>query len=230
MEKDFVNEIFSSVSQKYDLMNDIMSVGIHRLWKRNFVKSIGLLPNQRVLDMAAGTGDITLRLLKTHISVEIVLCDKNHEMLEIAKDRLLDEGYVNLEVVSADAAQLPFEDCSFDHYVVAFGVRNFSNIEKSLTEAYRVLKPGGKFSCLEFSKVENKCMNSLYSLYSRAFIPWIGEKVTKNKEAYTYLIESIKDFPDAETFREIIRGAGFGRIKYKKETFGVVAIHTATKL
>ncbi|ABD46145.1 bifunctional demethylmenaquinone methyltransferase/2-methoxy-6-polyprenyl-1,4-benzoquinol methylase UbiE [Neorickettsia sennetsu] len=230
MEKDFVNEIFSSVSQKYDLMNDIMSGGIHRLWKRNLVKSIGLLPNQRVLDMAAGTGDITLRLLKTHIPVEIILCDKNHEMLEIAKDRLLDEGYVNLKVVSADAAQLPFEDCSFDHYVVAFGVRNFSNIERSLTEAYRVLKPGGRFSCLEFSKVKNKCMNSLYNLYSHTFIPWVGEKITKNRQAYTYLIESIQDFPDAETFCEIIRSAGFGRTKYRRETFGVAAIHTATKL
>lgn len=230
MERDFVNEIFSSVSQKYDLMNDLMSVGVHRLWKRNFIKSVGLLPGQEILDMAAGTGDIALRLLEMRMASKVTLCDKNQEMLEVAKARLLDKGHLEPKIVSSDAAELPFEDSTFDHYVVAFGIRNFSDIKKSLSEAYRVLKVGGKFSCLEFSNVNNRFANSLYSLYSRTFIPWIGEKITKNREAYVYLIESIQNFPDAETFKEIICDTGFGRVKYEKETLGIVAIHTAIKL
>ncbi|AHX11825.1 ubiquinone/menaquinone biosynthesis methyltransferase family protein [Neorickettsia helminthoeca str. Oregon] len=230
MHRDFVDGIFSSVSKRYDLTNDLMSAGIHRRWKRNFVKSIGLIPNQLVLDMAAGTGDITLRLLETDKSPDVIMCDRNPEMLQIAKDRLLDNGYLSVKIVRAEAAELPFEDNTFDHYVVAFGVRNFSDIQKSISEAHRVLRTGGKFSCLEFSNVDNSYINMIYGYYSRNFIPWIGEKVTQNRDAYVYLVESIKNFPDAESFKQILSDTGFTRVKYEKATFGVVAIHTALKV
>lgn len=229
MSKTFVDEIFSSVSSKYDRMNDIMSVGLHRLWKRCFVNSLDIIPESNLIDVASGTGDIALKILKKYRSTDVVLCDCNPDMLKIAKERLINKNFLDAKIVCADAEYLPFDNNSFDHYTISFGIRNVQDIEKVLHEAYRILKPGGKFSCLEFSNVDNKCISRVYDIYSYNFIPFVGERVTGNRSAYEYLVESIRQFPHAEDFSGMIRSAGFANVQYRKLTFGVVAIHSGVK-
>ena len=228
--KSFVDDIFSSVSNKYDIMNDLMSVGIHRIWKRQFIKCIDILPNSKLLDVASGTGDIAISVLKKYKSTKVTVCDKNESMLEIAKNKLIDKNLLNTDVICADAQSLPFQDNFFDYYTVAFGMRNFSDANAALKEALRVLKPGGKFCCLEFSNVENKCIARLYEIYSYNLIPFIGSKVTGNRSAYEYLVESIRQFPEAEEFSCMIEQTGFTAVKYKKMSFGVVAMHFGMKI
>jgi ubiquinone/menaquinone biosynthesis methyltransferase len=229
MSRNFVDEIFSSVSTRYDKMNDIMSGGLHRLWKRCFIKSIGIIPESTLIDVASGTGDIAIKILKKYETTKVFLCDCNFEMLQIAKERLINNNFLDTNIVCAEAENLPFDDNSFDYYTISFGIRNVSDIKKALQEVYRVLKPGGKFSCLEFSNVENKYISRLYDIYSYNFIPFVGEKVTGNRSAYEYLVESIRQFPHADEFSEMITSSGFVQVQYEKLTFGVVAIHSGVK-
>ena len=232
--RSLVDDVFSDVASKYDLMNDLMSFGAHRFWKDEFVSNIPNL-NSRILDMAGGTGDIAFKIKERAIAQgknpEIVVSDINKDMLEICQNRAIDKNYLdNFETLVADAEDLPFEDNSFDYYTISFGIRNMLCIERTLEEAYRVLKPGGKFLCLEFSKVQNDIMRPLYDFYSFNLIPIIGSKIADNKEAYRYLAESISLFPDQEDFKRMIQETGFENVEYKNLTFGVAAIHYGYKI
>lgn len=229
-----VDDVFSDIANKYDLMNDLMSFGAHRFWKDDFVSNIPNL-NSRILDMAGGTGDIAFKIKERAAAQgknpDIVVCDINKDMLEICKTRAIDKNYLdNFETLVADAEDLPFEDNSFDYYTISFGIRNMLCIERTLEEAYRVLKPGGKFLCLEFSRVQNDIMRPLYDFYSFNLIPNIGKTVTDNKDAYQYLAESISLFPDQEDFKTMIQEVGFENVQYKNLTFGVAAIHYGYKI
>ena len=223
-----VDEVFSDIANKYDLMNDLMSFGVHRLWKDEFCS---LIPNLAgtILDVAGGTGDIAFRI-KQNKDPHIIVCDINQEMLKVCRDKAIDKNILKkLDIIVGDAEKLPFQDNSFDYYTVAFGIRNMLSIEKTLKEAYRVLKPTGKFLCLEFSKVQHDIMRPLYDLYSFNLIPTIGNFVAKNQGAYKYLAESISLFPDQEDFKTMIQTAGFSDVSYKNLTFGVAAIHHGFK-
>ncbi|MCC8369441.1 MAG: bifunctional demethylmenaquinone methyltransferase/2-methoxy-6-polyprenyl-1,4-benzoquinol methylase UbiE [Rickettsia endosymbiont of Oxypoda opaca] len=229
-----VNNIFTGVANKYDLMNDIMSFGVHRLWKAEFIRQIPNL-NANILDVASGSGDIALKIAQKakarNSKLHITLCDINEEMLENAKKRAIDLNLLqNLNYTVADAENLPFPDNSFDYYTIAFGIRNVPDINKTLKEAYRVLKPMGKFLCLEFSKLDEGYFKNFYEFYSFNIIPKIGQIITNNQEAYQYLVESIKLFPAQDDFKIMIQNAGFEEVRYNNLTNGVVAIHSAYKL
>jgi demethylmenaquinone methyltransferase/2-methoxy-6-polyprenyl-1,4-benzoquinol methylase len=234
VKRSLVDEIFSDVAGKYDLMNDLMSFGIHRIWKDNFCKMIPNLDSD-IIDVAGGTGDIAFRIKsrakRLNTTPHIVICDINHEMLKVCQAKAIDKNILNnLELIVADAEKLPFLDNSFDYYTIAFGIRNVSSIEKVLKEAYRILKPTGKFLCLEFSQVQNEFIKPLYDFYSFNIIPNIGQCITNNKSAYRYLSESISVFPNQEDFKTKIQGAGFSDVRYKNLTFGVAAIHYGYKI
>ncbi|HJD66003.1 MAG TPA: bifunctional demethylmenaquinone methyltransferase/2-methoxy-6-polyprenyl-1,4-benzoquinol methylase UbiE [Rickettsia endosymbiont of Bembidion nr. Transversale] len=229
-----VNNIFSNVADKYDLMNDLMSFGMHRLWKDEFIRQIPNL-NSNILDVASGSGDIALKLAKKAkdrgSNISLTLSDINEEMLRQAKKKSIDLNlFQNLKFTVASAEELPFPDNSFDYYTIAFGIRNVPDINKALKEAYRVLKPMGKFICLEFSKVKESLLQDFYKFYSFNVIPKIGQIITGNKEAYDYLVESIDLFPSQDEFRIMIKEAGFEEINYKNLSGGIVAIHSAYKL
>ena len=229
-----VNNIFSNVADKYDLMNDLMSFGMHRLWKDEFIRQIPNL-NSNILDVASGSGDIALKLGKKArdrgSNISLTLSDINEEMLRQAKKKSIDlNRFQNLKFTVATAEELPFPDNSFDYYTIAFGIRNVPDINKALKEAYRVLKPMGKFICLEFSKVKESLLQDFYKFYSFNVIPKIGQIITGNKEAYDYLVESIDLFPSQDEFRIMIKEAGFEEINYKNLSGGIVAIHSAYKL
>jgi demethylmenaquinone methyltransferase / 2-methoxy-6-polyprenyl-1,4-benzoquinol methylase len=220
-----VREVFSSVATRYDLMNDLMSVGIHHLWKDAMV---AMLPTRgKLLDVAGGTGDIAARYLKkTHHQTPVTVCDINQAMLQAGRDRAIDRNQLtSINWVCGDAEALPFEDGMFDAYSIAFGIRNVTHIEKALEQAYRVLKPGGKFVCLEFSQVTNNILAKLYEQYSFHVIPKIGKLVTGDAAAYQYLVESICKFPKQEAFAAMIKQAGFSGVNYRNMTGGVVALH-----
>jgi demethylmenaquinone methyltransferase/2-methoxy-6-polyprenyl-1,4-benzoquinol methylase len=229
-----VDKVFYDVAKKYDLMNDVMSFGIHRLWKDEFCRMIPDL-NSNILDVAGGTGDIAFRIKnrgkKQNKDPHVIVCDINKEMLKLCMDKAIDNNILtNFDIVLADAEKLPFLDNSFDYYTIAFGIRNVISLENTLAEAYRVLKPTGKFICLEFSKVKNDFVRQLYDFYSFNLIPSIGQVITNNKSAYKYLAESISLFPSQEDFRELIQKAGFIDTGYKSLTHGVVAIHYGYKI
>lgn len=231
--KNLVQDIFSSVADKYDLMNDLMSLGVHRIWKDEFVRKIPNLQSN-ILDVASGTGDIAFRIMKRAKMLgmlpSITLSDINQDMLQVARSRAIDNNLLQgLTYICADAEKLPFADNSFDYYTIAFGIRNVPRIEAALQEAYRVLKPMGKFLCLEFSKIEYEFLKPLYDFYSFNIIPKIGQIVTDNKAAYQYLVESINLFPQQEVFKNMILEAGFNRVEYKNLTFGAAAIHSGYK-
>lgn len=230
----FVDEVFTDVANNYDLMNDLLSFGAHRSWKDSFVQMIPDL-NSKIIDMAGGTGDIAFRIKERANSQEknpqIIVCDINEQMLDVCQKRAIDKNILeNFDMVLCDAEQLPFPDNSFDYYTIAFGIRNMLCVEKTLEEAYRVLKPMGKFLCLEFSRIQNEFMRPLYDLYSFNLMPTIGNVVANNKEAYQYLAESISLFPEQEDFKSMIHEAGFANVEYKNLTFGVAAIHVGYKL
>lgn len=232
--KSLVNNIFSNIANKYDTMNDLMSFGIHRLWKDKFSMQIPNL-NSHILDVASGTGDIAFRIInrakKQNKTLQITLCDINQEMLNIATNKAIDNNLLQgLNYVCGDAENLPFADNSFDYYTIAFGIRNVVSIENVLKEAFRVLKPTGKFLCLEFSKLQYSALKRFYDFYSFNIIPKLGQVVANNEGAYKYLIESINLFPDQETFKIMIQEAGFCKVRYENLTFGVAAIHSAYKL
>lgn len=230
-----VHEIFANVADRYDVMNDLMSGGMHRLWKDHFVAGMPTANGAKLLDMAGGTGDIAFRYInqaqKRGHDVNVTISDINAAMLEQGEARALDKGITQpITWQVADAENLPFEDNSFDLYSIAFGIRNVTNKDKALREVARVLKPGGQFFCLEFSHVEQELVKQLYDFYSFKVIPEIGSKVTGDRDAYQYLVESIRMFPKAEEFAGMMEEAGLSRVRYDALTMGVVAIHRGWKL
>lgn len=224
-----VGQVFSSVAHKYDLMNDVMSMGIHRLWKAKMIEE--LAPNKILLDMAAGTGDIAKLYYKKCSNPNITLSDINIDMLKTGQSKLIDSNiYKGLKFVCSDAENLSFADFSFDYYTIAFGIRNVTNIDKALKEAFRVLRPGGKFICLEFARVKNQNLAKIYDYYSMNIIPKIGDLIVGDKESYQYLVESIRTFPKQENFIEIMEKSGFKMNKFQNLTGGVVSLYTGYRV
>ena len=226
-----VADVFHSVAAKYDVMNDLMSFGIHRLWKRITIDMSGVRPGDKVLDLAGGTGDLTKKFSKIVGSDGgVVLADINSSMLNVGRDRLTDQGYVgNIEYVQANAECLPFEDNTFDVITIAFGLRNVTDKDKALRSMTRVLKPGGRLLVLEFSKPTNPLMSKAYDLYSFTALPFMGKVVTNDSESYKYLAESIRMHPDQETLKSMMAEAGLVRCSYHNMTSGVVALHRGIK-
>jgi demethylmenaquinone methyltransferase/2-methoxy-6-polyprenyl-1,4-benzoquinol methylase len=232
-----VRAIFYSVAARYDLMNDLMSAGIHRWWKDEMVASLKPRPGQRLLDVAGGTGDIVLRALPRllgggqRVDGGAVVCDASAAMLAIGRTRALDQGILaGIEWICADAEQLPVADRSVDLYTVGFGLRNVTRIDAALAEAHRVLKPGGRFLCLEFTPEITPLLQPLYDLYSFQLVPLLGQIVTGDRDAYSYLVESIRRFPRQSELAEMINGAGLDQVKFRNLTGGVAALHSAWRL
>ncbi|PZO87427.1 MAG: bifunctional demethylmenaquinone methyltransferase/2-methoxy-6-polyprenyl-1,4-benzoquinol methylase UbiE [Micavibrio aeruginosavorus] len=224
--------VFDSVASKYDVMNDFMSGGLHRLWKDHLIRKIRPRAGLNYLDVAGGTGDIAFRIRKkAGPDCRITLCDLNTEMLAVGRDRAIDKGYANdFEWVTGNAEALPIPSESVDVYTIAFGMRNVTHIDNALSEALRVLKPGGRFYCLEFSRVNDPILSKIYDEYSFRVIPKIGEIVAKDRDSYQYLVESIRKFPAQKEFVKRLETAGFSRCRVESLTFGVVAIHEAVKI
>ena len=225
-----VRDVFDNVAPRYDVMNDLMSAGLHRLWKNDMVGWLAPRPGMRILDVAGGTGDIAFRMLARG-SCHVTVCDINQHMLDEGRNRATDRNILHhIEWLCADAESLPLPDNAFDAYTIAFGIRNVTHIDAALREAYRVLKPGGRFMCLEFSHLQHDWMQKCYDLYSFHAIPKIGQWVTGKGEPYQYLVESIRQFPKQDDFAAMISAAGFGNVQYRNLTQGVVAIHSGRKL
>ncbi len=226
-----IKNIFDSIPSRYDLMNDLMSLGIHRQWKHYFVQKIPQQPHLTLLDLASGTGDIAYAYSKKahDLMPTITLYDQSDVMLKKSKDRYIDNNIKGkFDWVQGSSEKLPFANNTFDVCTVAFGLRNFSDQPKSLAEIYRVLKPGGQFLCLEFSQ-PSPDIHHLYRVYLLEFIPRLGKFITENKEAYTYLAESIRDFPDAPAVQSMLQQAKFKSVVYESLTKGIVAIHKGWK-
>ncbi len=231
----FVKGVFSRVANRYDLMNDAMSFGVHRIWKRQFVGKVSVKPNAHYVDVAAGTGDITRlihqKLQRQGMMPKITAIDPNPEMLAKGEAALMDKGIVSgVEWLEGSAEVLPLDEASVDTLTISFGLRNVSDRELALQEFYRVLKPGGQFLCLEFSKVQHKILNMIYKTYNTAVIPKIGQIVANDRDAYEYLVESIAAFPDQETLKVKIEASGFDAVTYENLTDGIVAIHQGWKI
>lgn len=225
---EFVNNVFKNVAPKYDIMNDLMSLYIHRLWKDYFVYKLNPLPGTKLLDVAGGTGDIATRFLeKSDNDSSATICDINEHMIEEGKRKFPNNS--RLEWVVGDALDLPFEDSSFDAYTIAYGIRNVADLDQALDEAHRVLKPGGIFMCLEFSQVKNPLLKKPYEKYLLEVLPIMGEVVVGDYKSYRYLAESILDFPDQEDFRQMISGAGFKHTSYENLMQGISCIHCGFK-
>lgn len=246
-----VGNVFSSVASRYDLMNDLMSGGLHRLWKNRLVAKLLPFPGMQHLDVAGGTGDVAFRVLDSIHQVEqksynqsgedggleeeatrVYVCDINRSMLEVGKERARDRGYGNtssLVWMEGDAEALDMKDASVDGYTIAFGIRNVTRIDKALKEAHRVLRRGGRFLCLELSHVD-PLIKPVYDFYSFSVIPAVGQLVTGDRASYQYLVESIRKFPTQDTFAEMISAAGFQDVQYENLAGGVVAIHSGLKL
>lgn len=232
-----VHGVFEGVARNYDLMNDLMSGGVHRLWKDSFVRRIRPRAGLKYLDVAGGTGDIAFRIRrkigapKAGTGPDITLCDLTYNMLEVGRDRAIDKGWLNdFEWVTGNAESLPFPDKSFDVYTISFGLRNVTRIDDALCEARRVLKPGGRFFCLEFSHVENPLFAKAYDAYSYGIIPRIGQVVAKDRDSYQYLVESIRKFPTQMALKRRLLESGFDRADYENMTGGIACIHSATRL
>ncbi len=224
-----VRDVFESVAPRYDLMNDLMSVGVHRLWKRQMVAAVKAKAGHHVVDVAGGTGDIAFRLIGQ--GARVTLVDINPAMLEVGRDRAFDRGLIdNLSWVCGDAEALPVADGSADAYTIAFGIRNVTHIERALQEARRVLKPGGRFACLEFSHVVLPVLDGAYRVYSDAVLPRLGGIVAGDPDSYRYLVESIRRFPDQRAFAHMISETGLDHVKVVNLTGGVAALHTAWRL
>jgi demethylmenaquinone methyltransferase/2-methoxy-6-polyprenyl-1,4-benzoquinol methylase len=230
-----VRGVFDSVAGRYDLMNDLMSLGVHRLWKAALIAEIAPRPHELLLDVAGGTGDIATRYIEASGGVDAggraIICDINAEMVGVGRDRALDDGYVRgLNWTVGDAEHLPVAPGSIDVYTIAFGLRNVTRIEAALAEVRRVLKPGGRFFCLEFSRVVLPVLDRLYDLYSFSVLPHLGEMVTGDRDAYQYLVESIRRFPPQSEFARLIAQAGLDRVRVRNLSGGIAAIHAAWKI
>ena len=227
-----VNKVFENVAFRYDLMNDLMSGGLHRLWKDTLIDWLAPRKNKHLIDVAGGTGDISFRFLKrTKDAGKVTIVDRNEHMLNEGKARLKEPHKKNnIEWICADAMELPFSQETFDYFTISFGIRNVLDIGRCLSEAYRVLKPGGRLLVLEFSSVDNVTLKKLYDLYSFNLVPKLGEFVTGDAESYRYLVESIRKFPSQKEFLYMIDQAGFKQTTYRNLTFGVVAIHSGWKV
>jgi len=223
-----VKKVFRDVSDKYDLMNDLMSLGIHRIWKKKFMEYLNPQPNTKLIDVASGTGDIAkLFLEKVNYKGNVFCLDENKEMLELSKKKL--KNLKNANWLCGNAEKLPFKNDQFDYYTISFGIRNVEDIEKALTESFRVLKPGGRFLCLEFSKVKSKILNNFYKIYSKS-IPQIGELVVGKSAPYKYLVESIENFYSQEQLLAKIKNSNFSNTSFKNLNNGIVAIHSGWKI
>ena len=226
-----VHGVFSRVASRYDVMNDLMSLGIHRVWKDAMMDWLAPRPGQRLLDVAGGTGDVAFRFLGRAPGASAVVCDMTEPMLVEGRKRAEAEKLAqSLDWVVGDAMALPFPDASFDVYTISFGIRNVTRIPDALSEAHRVLKPGGRLMVLEFSRIPNDLMQKAYDLYSFNVIPVMGQVVAGDRDSYQYLVESIRKFPDQETFAAMIRDAGFGQVRYRNLTMGIAALHSGWKL
>ncbi|MBS0236270.1 MAG: bifunctional demethylmenaquinone methyltransferase/2-methoxy-6-polyprenyl-1,4-benzoquinol methylase UbiE [Proteobacteria bacterium] len=230
-----VQGVFSNVASNYDLMNDLMSFGLHHCWKAEFISELPPYNEVNLLDVAGGTGDISNMFLvaannQGYRNVQATVCDLNAEMMERGKKKLATTLQSDLITwVRGNGERLPFDENSFDYYAISFGIRNFTNIPKALKEAYRVLRPGGKFACLEFSNVREGVIAKVYEQYSFNIVPAIGKIIAGDASAYQYLVESIRKFPKAPEFAVMVEDAGFSGVSYRKLTFGVVAIHIGYK-
>jgi len=226
-----VHGVFTSVASKYDVMNDLMSVGIHRIWKDAMMDWLAPRAGQRLLDVAGGTGDVAFRFLTRAPGASAVVCDMTESMLIEGQARAEAGAMADrLDWVVGDAMALPFPDNSFDVYTISFGIRNVTRVQDALSEAYRVLRPGGRLMVLEFSQIPNDLLQWLYDRYSFNVIPAMGQMVTGDRDSYQYLVESIRKFPDQDSFAQMIGRAGFGQVKYRNLTLGIAALHSGWKL
>ena len=227
-----VAEVFSSVASKYDIMNDVMSFGVHRIWKKIAMAHTGLKKGMHALDIAGGTGDLTIQMSKqVGATGEVIISDINPAMLEQGRQRLIDKGIAgNVKFVEANAEELPFEDNSFNCVTIAFGLRNVTDKDKALKEMHRVLKPGGRLLVLEFSKPVLPGLDKIYDFYSFNVLPKMGKIIADDEESYRYLAESIRMHPDQATLKVMMENAGFERCTYHNMTGGIVALHKGFKL
>ncbi len=226
-----VRSLFSDVANKYDVMNDVMSVGIHRIWKEAMMDWLAPRAGQKLLDVAGGTGDVAFKFLKRAGHGHATVCDLTEEMLVEGRKRAEAASMVDsLDWVVGDAMALPFDDNTFDVYTISFGIRNVTRPQEALNEAYRVLRPGGRLMVLEFSQLPNPMMQKAYDLYSFNVIPRMGQLIANDRESYQYLVESIRNFPDQETFLAMVRDAGFEQAKFRNLTMGIAALHSGWKL
>lgn len=227
--KDLVREVFQSVAPRYDLMNDLMSLGVHRGWKRDFIAGLDPRPNRTLLDLAGGTGDISFGWLAKG-GGPAILSDINPAMLSVGQERARSKSIGNVDFLVADAEILPLPDCSVDRVSMAFGLRNCTDKLAVLREAHRVLRPGGQFHCLEFSRVQVSALEGVYDAWSFQVMPLLGKVVAGDSESYRYLAESIRTFPDQETLAGMMREAGLSRVSFRNLTGGIAAIHRGWRL
>jgi demethylmenaquinone methyltransferase/2-methoxy-6-polyprenyl-1,4-benzoquinol methylase len=226
-----VRRVFDSVADRYDLMNDLMSGGIHRLWKAELIDRLAPRPGQTLLDVAGGTGDIARRFLARAGKATAIVCDVNESMLRRGRDRDIDAGRLDGIIwICGDAERLPVASASVDAYTIAFGLRNVTHVERALAEARRVLRPGGRFLCLEMSRVEMPLLRRLYDLYSFAVLPRLGQVVTGDRDAYQYFVESIRRFPAQAALADMMTAAGLERVRFTNLAGGVAALHSGWRL
>ena len=230
--KELVKGVFDSVAGKYDIMNDLMSMGTHRIWKRLLMDETGLKAGEKALDVAGGTADIAMLMAKkTGPAGRVVVYDINADMLRCGREKTVDAGFLNnINFARGDAEDISFADNSFHCATIGFGIRNVTRIEKAFQEMTRVVKPGGRVVCLEFSHPKNPAFAKLYDAYSFSVIPFIGEVMTKNRDAYTYLAESIRKFPPQDELKAIMEAAGLYKVRYRNLFNGIAAIHTGFKV
>ena len=227
---DMVRGVFNSVASKYDLMNDMMSMGVHRLWKNRLIEKLRPHAGQKLLDVGGGTGDIAFKYLEGG-GEDVTVFDINDEMLAVGRDRAIDKGYLSgIQWMQGNAEELPFEDASFDAYTIAFGLRNVTHIDRALAEARRVLKPGGRFFCLEFSRVVVPLLKEAYDQYSFKILPWMGQVVADDRDSYQYLAESIRRFPPQKDLVAMMEAAGLRRCSYRNLSGGIAAIHSGWRI
>ncbi len=226
-----VGDVFRSVAGKYDLMNDLMSAGIHRLWKAAMIDWLDPRPHWRVLDVGGGTGDIALRILERAPSAEVTICDLTPAMLDVGRDRAIDRGQLSgISWVAGNAETLPMPDMRHDAYTIAFCLRNVAKPERALAEAFRVLRPGGRFLCLEFSTFAIPSLSRLYDLYSFNLLPWLGERVAGDRQAYQYLVESIRRFPNQKTLAGMMAESGLSQVTWRNLSGGIAALHSGWRI
>ena len=226
-----VRDLFSDVANKYDVMNDVMSVGIHRVWKEAMMDWLAPRAGQKLLDVAGGTGDVAFKFLKRAGHGHATVCDLTEGMLVEGRKRAEAEALQDsLDWIVGDAMNLPFEENTFDVYTISFGIRNVTRPQEALNEAYRVLRPGGRLMVLEFSQLPNPMMQKAYDLYSFNVIPRMGQLIANDRDSYQYLVESIRNFPDQDTFLGMVKQAGFENAKYRNLTMGIAALHSGWKI